>query len=174
MILFFSMSDNGFTTEIKSSPDVVVTVPVVINKSKNDYKQGCLGVSICCSVFVLIVGAIMLMVYSIIGLVNYWDVGVECGVTQFVLTSLILSYTFSASLKADDVMENMCALLCRALIFAEIGIWGFVEIITSIDCTVYDTTLWWAGLFLAISDVLLLIMIIAFIVFSYCSSSSSS
>ena len=165
-----SLGDNNNVTQRPGHIKVHVPVPVQaqvqipVLVESNSGMEICISACACCSAMALVTGAIMLIVYSIVGLVTHWEEGVECGVTQYVLTSLILSYCCAGSMAQEDAFVAIAGLLCRGLIFMSIGIWGMVEIINSVDCVVYDTTLWWSGLFMAIVDMLLFIVMAVIII----------
>ena len=124
------------------------------------YCACCIAASTCCGMIVLIGGAIILTIFSIVGLVNNWNEGVECGLAQFVIVSLIIKFLIGGSFSGEDTLKSLCALCFRQTVTMSISIWGIVTIVNSVDCSVYDTTLWWSGLFMVILDVLVMVLIV--------------
>ena len=142
-------------------------------RTEDNPLRACCGGS-CLLLFVLAIaaGVISTLVFSIMGLVQDWDVAQdECSDSNmhvFVIVALILGYGFGA--KAGKSEGEAEALLCSILFSIGMVIWGFLEIFKFSCDALEGTLLYDMGILWTALHVLAIVFCAIFIVISVASA----
>lgn len=146
--------------------------------ARSDDCLSCVG--ICCACIgglALAAGAVSILVFSIMGLVQDWDLAKDCDGSNlhiYMIVALVLSFisggNSSTAAKTDNSVARICAMGTSLALSIAMMVWGYVEIFDNSCSDLEHSLLWDMGIVIASLHAFIVLLSILVVCFAACCS----